>query len=73
MSAEGKDVSDDALCRITSTLTSQQQHAVKRRVDTLRATLRSRPKEKTDVRDVFGVERNGAASQVGGGEFAETS
>ena len=53
-------MSDDALRLITSTLTSQQKDAVKRRVDTLRATMRSKPKtmEKTDVRDVFGVNRD---------------
>ena len=54
--AEGKDITDDALKKETATLTKKQAAAVKRRVETLNATRRKakeRPEVKTDVRDVF--------------------
>ena len=55
--SEGKELKDDVLSRETSSLTKAQAAAVKKRVDTLNATLRKKQKQKekhkADVRDIF--------------------
>lgn len=52
---DGKDLSEDDIEALTATLTSHQAAVVKRRVDTLNATIRKKQKQsnKTDVRDIF--------------------
>ena len=55
--SEGKELKDDVISRETSSLTKAQAAAVKKRVDTLNATLRKKQKlkdkQKADVRDLF--------------------
>ncbi|CAG2242164.1 ARHGAP18_28_40 [Mytilus edulis] len=53
--SNGKDLSEDDIEALTATLTSHQAAVVKRRVDTLNATIRKKQKQsnKTDVRDIF--------------------
>ena len=55
--SEGKELKDDVISRETSSLTRAQAAAVKKRVDTLNATLRKKQKlkdkQKADVRDLF--------------------
>ena len=55
--SEGKELKDDIISRETSSLTKAQAAAVKKRVDTLNATLRKKQKQKdkqkADVRDLF--------------------
>ena len=55
--SEGKELKDDVISRETSSLTKTQAAAVKKRVDTLNATLRKKQKQKekhkADVRDIF--------------------
>lgn len=52
---EGKELEDDVLDSETHALTREQVAAVKKRVDTLNATLHKRHNKtnKKDVRDVF--------------------
>ncbi|KAK6167614.1 hypothetical protein SNE40_021597 [Patella caerulea] len=52
---EGKDLSDDELEALTSSLTRKQAQAVQRRVDTLSTTMRKRQKanQKVHVKDIF--------------------
>lgn len=51
---DGKDLSADDIEALTETLTTHQAAVVKRRVDTLNATIRKKQKNnKTDVRDIF--------------------
>ena len=59
--SEGKEIPDEDVNKETSQLTRQQAGAVKKRIDTLNATLRKKHKQQArgDVRDVF------SASEVG--------
>ncbi|CAH1797242.1 unnamed protein product [Owenia fusiformis] len=54
---DGKELEDDIFTEATSSLTRTQAAAVRKRVDTLNATIRKRQKhkehQKVDVRDVF--------------------
>lgn len=54
---EGRVLEEDTLTKETASLTRTQAAAVKKRVETLNATLRQknkpRQKQKVDVRDVF--------------------
>ncbi len=52
---EGKEIGEDGLKHETSSLTRAQAAAVKKRVDTLNATVRKKQKQqhKTHVKDVF--------------------
>ena len=73
-SAEGKELQEDVVSQEISSLTKKQAAAVKKRVDTLNATLRKKQKQrekggKADVRDLFSqgqVSQEGGASQGGG-------
>lgn len=55
--AEGKEIEEDLIKDDTSSLTRAQAAAVRKRVDTLNATIHKKQKQrlqyKTDVRDVF--------------------
>ena len=53
--SEGKVLGEDLIKNETSSLTRTQAAAVKKRIDTLNATIRKRQKQqqKTDVRDLF--------------------
>ena len=57
MVTEGRELAEDVLKRETSSLTKAQAAAVRKRVDTLNATIRKRQKQKQqqkkDVRNVF--------------------
>ncbi|XP_064597123.1 rho GTPase-activating protein 18-like [Liolophura sinensis] len=51
---DGKELSQDAIDVMMSTLTRRQASVVKKRVDSISATMRKRQKHtKTDVRDIF--------------------
>ena len=53
-SADGRDVSDDELEALTSSLTLHQAEAVKRRIDTLSTTMRKKKgANKMHVKDIF--------------------
>lgn len=67
---EGKEIDEDLIKDDTSSLTRAQAAAVRKRVDTLNATIRKKQKQKlqhkTDVRDVFsaGAESGGSKGGV---------
>lgn len=51
---DGRDLTEDEIEALTITLTASQAAVVKRRVDTLKSTVRKKQKSnKTDVRDIF--------------------
>ena len=52
---DGKEINEDQLSSTTSSLTKAQAVAVKKRVDTLNATIRKKQKQqpKKDVREIF--------------------
>jgi len=56
----GKELEEETFREETSSLTRAQANAVKKRVDTLNATIRKRHKHphKTDVRDVFSTDQS---------------
>ncbi|KAK3602085.1 hypothetical protein CHS0354_029508 [Potamilus streckersoni] len=73
---DGTELSEDEVQMLTATLSSQHAAVIKRRVDTLNATLRKKQKQnKIDVRDIFPVPLEKKGIQLGtsptGQEFVQ--
>ncbi|XP_076456710.1 rho GTPase-activating protein 18-like [Babylonia areolata] len=69
--SDGRDLSDDELEAVTSTLTPHQADAVKRRVNSLSTTLRRKKAGKLHVKDIFPTPDNSSPEPPSPGSMVD--